>query len=238
MKRSEFIERCPTGIAGFDILCNGGLVRNSANAVIGGPGSGKSIFLLQFLYNGASKYKENGLYISFEQDAIESYKDEMTMGWDLQKLEGKNSFIPMKISPSTNVQALKSELTKLIAKYDIRRICFDPINLFKAEESNEGKIRVLLYDLFALLKRLKVTVLIAQENEIVEEPNPNSKGEYIKFLSDGVIEMFSSGLGGVSDRAVRITKMRRTSHSRGPIPMEITDEGINVLSKKKNRLSS
>ena len=37
-----------------------------------------------------------------------------------------------------------------------------------------------------------------------------------------------SGLGGESDRALRITKMRRTDHYRGPIPMEITNQGIKL----------
>ena len=59
-----------------------------------------------------------------------------------------------------------------------------------------------------------------------------ARSQFTRFLTDGVIDLYSSGLGGVSDRAVRIIKMRRTNHSRGPIPMHITNEGIVVLSKK------
>ena len=42
------VERCPTGIAGFDNLCEGGLVADSANLVVGNAGAGKTTFLLQF----------------------------------------------------------------------------------------------------------------------------------------------------------------------------------------------
>ena len=55
------IDRCPTGIVGFDKICQGGFVRNSDNLIVGGPGSGKSTFLLQFLWNGVSQFNENGL---------------------------------------------------------------------------------------------------------------------------------------------------------------------------------
>ena len=48
-----------------------------------------------------------------------------------------------------------------------------------------------------------------------------------------IVNLYSSGLGGVSDRAVRITKMRRTNHKRGPVPFKITDDGIKVLGKSR-----
>jgi len=40
----DVIDRCPTGIVGFDKICQGGFVRNSDNLIVGGPGSGKSTF--------------------------------------------------------------------------------------------------------------------------------------------------------------------------------------------------
>ena len=54
----------------------------------------------------------------------------------------------------------------------------------------------------------------------------NAKDESIV---DGFITLHSMGIGGVSDRAIRIVKMRRTNHSRGPVPMKIVDTGIVVL---------
>ena len=43
------IVRVPTGIPGLDKLIQGGLVKNSANLVAGGTGTGKTIFAIQFL---------------------------------------------------------------------------------------------------------------------------------------------------------------------------------------------
>lgn len=236
-KSGVITDRCPTGIQGFDELCLGGLVRNSVNVALGGPGAGKTIFLMQFLYNGATKYNENGVYLSFEPELDELFKDGLSFGWDFEKLDAKGQIKFARVSPDTDVNELKKELTAMIAKYDIRRIALDPISLFATSEPNEAKIRKMLYELSSILKRLGVTVLLADETattdtEEVGIAGANARSQYVKFLVDGVIDLYSSGLGGVSDRAVRISKMRRTNHSRGPIPMQITDEGISIISQK------
>jgi KaiC/GvpD/RAD55 family RecA-like ATPase len=234
-------ERCHTGIAGFDELCEGGFVRNSINCIIGGPGSGKTIFLLQFLYQGTTLYKESGVYLSFEQDVVELYKDGIKMGWDLEELDKKNDVKFIKISPYTTVSELKKELTFLTARYDVKRICFDPINLFGKSEEKEHKIRMMLVDMTSLLKRFNVTTLLSAETTTgdVEEIGIVSAGEdgvnHVKFLSDSLIHLHTSGLGGISDRALRIVKMRRTNHTRGPVPIQITNKGIAILKKNGRR---
>jgi len=58
---------CKTGIKGFDELVQGGFPEGSSTLITGSPGTGKSIFGLQYIYNGAVKYKERGLYLTFEQ---------------------------------------------------------------------------------------------------------------------------------------------------------------------------
>ena len=232
--------RCPSGIPGFDNLCEGGFVRESMNCVLGGPGAGKTIFLLQFLYQGLKEYKEKGLYVSFEPDTLEIFKDANRLGWNFEKLDAKGEIKFVNISPETTVLDLKREVTNLISKYDVKRICFDPINLFTAAENNNTKIRINLVDIVNLLKRLNVTVLVSNESDGTDAGEAgivlnDIKTQYIKFLSDGLIELYSSGLGGITDRALRIVKMRRTNHVRGPVPMQIKDNGINILSSKNNR---
>lgn len=242
MKRGDvLVDRCPSGVPGFDNIAEGGFVRGSLNSILGDAGAGKTIFLLSFLYHGAVEHKENGIYVSFEPDVVDLYKDAQRFGWDFQKLDSLGKVKFFKISPHTQAAEIKRELTKLIAKYDIKRVCFDPIGLFQAGEENGAKIRMEIFDLMSLLKRLNVTVLLADENPNIGEnsggmASADQKSQYTRFLADGLVDIFSSGLGGVGDRAVRITKMRRTSHSRGPVPMKISDDGMEVLSKQKKGL--
>ena len=60
-------ERVPTGIEGFDGLIEEGLPKESIVIVAGSPGSGKTTFAAQFLYDGASKSAERGIYVCFAE---------------------------------------------------------------------------------------------------------------------------------------------------------------------------
>jgi circadian clock protein KaiC len=228
---SEVIDRCPTGIVGFDKLCNGGFVRNSDNLIVGGPGSGKSTFLMQFLWNGVSKFEENGLYCSFEPDIVGIIGDAMAYGWDFSRSseEGKITF--MRFSPQTGINELKKELTKIISKNNIRRICFDPISVLALNLSEQGKIRETIFELSSLMKRLRVTTVFVDES--LEGDWGKSEGDWTKtdilrFLSDSVSVFYESGIAGRGDRAVRIAKMRRTAHERKAVIMRIGNDGISV----------
>ena len=231
------IGRVPTGISGFDKLCDGGLVSGSINVIIGGPGSGKTIFLLQYLYNGATQYKENGAYISFEPDEAELKLDAAEFGWDFEKLDKADKCKIIRISPKEGFREIKDEIIRLIKKYNLKRVCFDPINILAFELERDKDIREMIYDLTSALAKENVTVLLADE---AIENNPSggyvvgdadTRTTALKFLADGLISLYSSGLGGVSDRAVRIEKMRRTNHARGPQAFRITDKGILVGGK-------
>lgn len=218
------VERCPTGIPGFDKLCNGGLVRNNIHLVKGGPGAGKTIFLLEFLWNGLA-YRENGAYLSFETDLFDVFKDASAIGWDFEKYDQTGNCRFIRLDPKSNEKDIEKQLMQLIAKNDIKRVCIDPINIFAMSMPDKTNTRQALYNLVSLLKRLNVTVIISEEahSDLTEVSDKHSD---LEFLADGVIHLHSLGIGGEADRAVRIVKMRRTKHVREPVPMQITDKGI------------
>jgi circadian clock protein KaiC len=223
------IERCPTGIAGFDKLCQGGFVRNSDNLVIGGPGSGKTTFMLQFLYNGATQFDENGLYCSFEPDIVDIIQDGFSFGWDFARLNEMDKVKFLKFSPQTSIRDLKGEITRLVSKYSIRRICIDPLAVLSLNINDEARIREQIYELTSLMKRLRVTTILA--DEIIEDTsnkNGMMRTEIVKFLADSVTMLFPTGVGS-ADRSLKIVKMRRTNHVRGQVGMIINETGVNII---------
>ena len=229
------VGRCPTGIVGFDKLCDGGFVRDSDNLIVGGPGSGKSTFLLQFLWNGITKFGENGLYCSFEPDIVDTLNDSMAHGWDFSKLseEGKMKF--MRFAPQTPIEELKKELTHMISKNNVRRICFDPVSVLALNLTDKGKVRQAIFELSNLMKRLKVTTIFADESLEGEmnwtSGNEWTKTDILRFLSDSVSIFYESPIAGIGDRAIRIAKMRRTAHERTAVGMIIRDDGVDVFGK-------
>ena len=55
-----FTDRVKTGVSGFDELVEGGIPKGFNVLITGLPGTGKTIFGLQYLYTGL-KNGENGL---------------------------------------------------------------------------------------------------------------------------------------------------------------------------------
>ncbi len=230
----EGVDRCSTGIIGFDKICQGGFVRNSTNVLIGGPGSGKTTFMLNFLWNGVTKFNEPGLYCSFEPDIVETLNDARGFGWDFSKLNQNGKVHFLKFSPRTSVSELKSELTKMISRFGVKRICFDPISVLSLNLEDKGKVREAIFDLVSLMKRLRVTCVLSDESAPSvdwNEPEPVwPETDIIKFLCDSIVILYGIGISGVSDRALKISKMRRTSHYRNPVGMDINEKGIFVIS--------
>ena len=64
----QSLSKAATGIEGFDEISLGGLPRNRTTLVMGGPGTGKSVFALQTLVGAASKRKQAGMFVAFEEN--------------------------------------------------------------------------------------------------------------------------------------------------------------------------
>jgi len=236
--QKRVIERCPTGITGFDNMCDGGFVRNSTVSILGGPGAGKTTFLLNFLWNGITKYNEKGMYISFESHDEDVFLDAINYGWDFKKLYDEGKFIFYRSSPKTNLKIFEKELTQYVFDNSIQRVCIDPVSILSLSLKDEVLIRDFVFNLTLILKRINITTLLSDETSEGTLDNFSLQGDAartpsMKFLSDGLINLYSSGIGGESDRAIRIVKMRRTNHARGPIPFRITSKGFTVSYNKK-----
>src|SRR5438309_11119982 len=91
--------RLKTGITEFDEMLRGGFLEGDAVMVAGAAGSGKTTLALQHLVNGATKYGQNGVYVTFEQLPDQIYRDAAGFGWDLKKLEEEGKFQLICTSP-------------------------------------------------------------------------------------------------------------------------------------------
>ena len=69
------MERVKTGIPQLDGILHGGFLKGDS-IMLGGPaGAGKTSLGLQFLVNGATKFGENGIFVTFEQLPDQLYRD-------------------------------------------------------------------------------------------------------------------------------------------------------------------
>ena len=84
--------KAPSGIIGFDEMTGGGLPRGRTTLLMGGPGSGKTIFALQFLAHGARDCGEPGVFVAFEETPVRLVANFEGFGWNLTELRKKKLF--------------------------------------------------------------------------------------------------------------------------------------------------
>ena len=69
------ITKAPTGIPGLDDITYGGLPAGRPTLISGGPGSGKTLLGISFLVEGAQRFNEPGVLLTFEENAEELAAD-------------------------------------------------------------------------------------------------------------------------------------------------------------------
>ena len=89
----HLLSKLATGLEGFDAISRGGLPRNRTSLVVGGPGTGKTVFALQTLVNAARQRKQAGIFVAFEEGPREMFANAATYGWGLPALSGRRSSI-------------------------------------------------------------------------------------------------------------------------------------------------
>ena len=77
-------ERVTTGIDDLDPLLEGGFPQGRSILVTGDPGTGKSIFALQFVYDGLLK-GERAIYVTADEGPMDILEQAASMGWDFEK---------------------------------------------------------------------------------------------------------------------------------------------------------
>jgi len=79
------VTKVKTGIDGFGETVPG-LPRGGIVIVSGNPGTGKTSFAASFVYNGAVKYREPGVYASLIEDERRFYSYMRGFGYHFEKL--------------------------------------------------------------------------------------------------------------------------------------------------------
>ncbi|MBI4017924.1 MAG: AAA family ATPase [Candidatus Aenigmarchaeota archaeon] len=219
------VERVATGIPGFDKSIQGGLLKGSSNLIVGGPGSGKSIFCMQFLVNGA-KAGEPGLYVSFEEDEQQLVQNLSPFSWGLEDLAKQGKLVLKYFTPEHIDIFIKSSMDPLldvVRQYNVRRVVIDSATAYQMMFDTDYKKRVHLLKLLDALKKYEATVLITTERGTSAD-----EFELMDFLANGVIVLYNIRKGSERGRGIEILKMRSTKHSQRIMPMDIGSSGITV----------
>lgn len=253
VKKDARLKRVATGILGFDALVQGGFPYNSSILVCGGPGTGKTIFALEFIINGATKFGEKGLYVSFEQRAESIRQQARQFNWNIESLEKSGKLNLFSVPVEKLTKEVIEQIKELVKKEKIKRLVIDSLStlvinapiyttpselavkdvigdniVFSPPVIGDYVAKRFIYQLIEDLRDLDCTTILISE--------AGEKGEYItrdtlsEFACDGVIILTLQET--LNMRRIQIRKLRSTTHPFRPKEFEFTSKGINVKNEE------
>lgn len=228
------MERVPTGIPGFDELVGGGLPKNTVNMISGPSGSAKTLFCLQFLFNGASSFGDPSLCLSFEESSTNLRETLINFGMDSRKLEtgGELTLIDLgemrklgKENEFLDFDFLESMLNGLIETTGAKRLVVDSLAVLGLHYKDLNDFRRELFRFSRFLSEKKLTSILVTE---CEEGGKLTRFGVEQFISDSFIFLGLENVRGELQRTIVVRKMRLTDHDISVHPFLITERGIEV----------
>ena len=203
-----------TGVPGLDQLVQGGFPKSWVVLLSGGPGSGKSIMCAHYMFEGATRRNENGVYVMFEETTSRFLKNMASVGLDFTPLIGKNKVRFINVSPLSteredrykallkeyglspittsisfefSTEKLVETLRAAVKEINASRIVVDSITSFKIQLKEDFSIRKNISELFKGLNETGCTSLVTTEIKT----GSLTESEFIveEYLADGVVKL-------------------------------------------------
>ena len=238
------VPKIRTNIEGFDDISHGGLPRGRTTLVSGTSGTGKTLFAIQFLYNGIVQFDEHAVFVTFEESPTDIIQNAMSFGWNLQALIDDGKLFILDASPDPEGQdiagdfdlsALIERIQYAIRKYKAQRVAVDSVTAIFQQYDAAGVVRREIFRMTARLKLIGVTTVMTTER--IEEYGPVARFGVEEFVSDNVVIVRNVLDGERRRRTLEILKLRGTSHMKGEYPFTITGDGINIFPLGAMRLT-
>jgi circadian clock protein KaiC len=223
------MSRLKTGITEFDEMLHGGFLEGDAVMLAGSAGSGKTTLALQYLVNGATKYGENGVYVTFEQLPDQIYRDAEGFGWDLRGLEKEGKFQIICTSPDllVNKNGAEELLGDTIRDLRPRRMVVDSLSHLQMFVP-ENDVRKEAYRLVMFLKAKGISSMLLWENPQIIGSSYSISDVGLSFMVDAIVALRAVEIESSMRRALGILKMRGSDHDKHLREYEITSHGIRV----------
>ena len=218
-----------TGIDGLDSILSGGITKQSTVLVSGNPGTGKSIFGIQYLYAGVTEHDERGVYVSFEEDEADIRAAAESVGFDdfgdlvdageIEILDKRQMLREADFSTAVD------RLLETVEDGEFDRLVLDSLSMFQLFFEDEQEERTYLLKFSDILKANGLTSLLINEQGAVF---PDTEVGLENFLTDGNIYFIQTPTDSGVNRYVWVAKMRKQEIDTDIFPMEIGHGGITV----------
>lgn len=222
----------PTGIEGLDEVLFGGLPRGRTTLIRGGPGTGKTILAMEFIYRGALA-GQPGIFVTFEERADILRQNALALGWDLAAMEKEGKLLLLQPdlpryvveSGQFDIGGTLAILSGHVQRMGATRIVIDAadviLRMFRDPWDRENQL-FLIHDWLAgqtmtSLLTLKISA---------EQPTIYDRLEYI---ADCAFHLDNRVRGQVTTRRLRVLKYRGSDFLSNEFPCVITSRGFALM---------
>jgi circadian clock protein KaiC len=228
------LPKAATGIDGLDEITAGGLPRGRPTLICGGAGCGKTLLSTAFLVNGATRFGEPGVFVTFEETADELAQNVSSLGFDLDALQSDKQLVVDHVHidrseieelEGYDLEALFIRLNLAIETVGARRLVIDTLETLFTGFRDQAILRAELRRLFRWLKDRGITAVVTGERS----DHGLTRNGLEEYVSDCVILLDHRVSAQVSTRRLRIVKYRGSAHGTNEYPFVIDDDGISVM---------
>lgn len=228
------LPKVATGIDGFDAITFGGLPKGRPSLVCGAAGCGKTLFATTFLVNGATRFGEPGVFMSFEERAEDLVANVASLGYDLDALvaQGQLAIDHVRVERSEieetgeyDLEGLFIRLGFAVDSIGAKRVVLDTIETLFAGFSDETVLRAELRRLFGWIKDRGLTAIITGERGDGQLTRQGME----EYVSDCVVLLDNRVEDQITTRRLRVVKYRGSAHGTNEYPFLIDADGISVL---------
>ena len=231
-------ERVTTGIVGLDPLLEGGFPKGRSILVTGEPGTGKTIFSLQFLVEGL-KRGEKGIFVTADESPMDIIEQGASMGWDLEPYIERKELAILNAGAylsslwsdgkdlQVDVQKAVGDLASFVNQIGAERLVLDPAGPFVLLRDSAARIQDQTRLLIKLLRSsIQTTNMLT--SYAVPRTGERSVHGIEEYLVAGAIVLEMIWQEGGLARSLIVEKMRYTNVKPKQLEFEI-DKGQGIV---------
>jgi circadian clock protein KaiC len=217
------LDRIPSGIAGFDVILNGGFLKGGLYIVQGPPGSGKTTLANQICFNHI-RNDSRALYVTLlaEYHARMMQHLSIMTFFDGSKIPDQLAYFNgLGVLHDGGLKGLLALLRREITTRDVSLLVVDGIVPARRAAEDEQAFNEFVHELQAIAIATDCTIFMltsAQGTRITPEHT----------MVDGIIELVDQLSGWAAESSLQVVKFRGSSALRGRHAFKITDDGIVV----------
>jgi circadian clock protein KaiC len=227
------LERLPTGVHGLDAIVNGGLLQSGMYAIVGPPGSGKTILANQICFSHVAG-GGRAVYVTLLTETHDrmlahigslSFFDSRPIADTLNYISGYHTL------DQEGLSGLLDLLRGIVRDYRASLLVLD--GLGTAEEAAESPLafKRFIHELQLFVGVTRCTTLL------LNHPDDSTSGTGYAMV-DGWIDLTHQHVGLRAVRELEVRKFRGSSYIAGQHTFNITDAGIAVYPRTEALLAS